>query len=75
MSRTLGQQRASYCLEMLKNLVCTSDEFKPLSAGLPSMILRNGFGQTLAFLLAKGKDKQQAAFEMHRSLAGKQEVD
>ena len=62
MSRTLGQQRAAYCLEMLKNLHCSRDEFKPLSAGLPSMILQNGFGQTLAFLLAKGKDKHQAAF-------------
>jgi CRISPR-associated protein Cmr5 len=64
MNSTLGQQRAAYCLEMLKNLVCSRDEFKPLSAGLPSMILQNGFGQTLAFLLAKGKDKHQAAFEI-----------
>jgi len=35
-----------------------------LSAGLPSMILQNGFGQTLAFLLSKGKDKHLAAFEI-----------
>jgi len=64
MSRTLGQHRAAYCLEMLKNLKPKRDEFKALSAGLPSMILQNGFGQTLAFLLSKGKDKHLAAFEI-----------
>lgn len=75
---TLGQQRASYCLEMLKNMTCNRTEFKPLSAGLPSMILQNGFGQTLAFLAAKGSevdkktkviifknnDKHMAAFQI-----------
>ncbi|MBV5329726.1 MAG: type III-B CRISPR module-associated protein Cmr5 [Chlorobium sp.] len=64
MNTTMGQQRAAYCLEMLKNLACSRADFKALSAGLPSMILQNGFGQTLAFLLAKGKDKHLAAFEI-----------
>lgn len=64
MSRTLGQQRAAYCLEQLEKLPCKRDDFKPLSAGLPSMILQNGFGQTLAFLQAKGKDKHLAAFQI-----------
>lgn len=64
MSRTLGQKRAEYCLEMLKNLPCNRDDFKVLSAGLPSMIIQNGFGQTLAFLLAKGKEKHLAAFNV-----------
>lgn len=64
MSRTLGQQRAAYCLEQLRTLSCKRDEFKPLSAGLPSMILQNGFGQTLAFLQAKGQDKHIAAFQI-----------
>jgi CRISPR-associated protein Cmr5 len=45
---------------MLKNLDCNiRAEFKPLSAGLPSMILQNGFGQTLAFLAAKGSDTEK----------------
>ncbi len=67
MSRTLGQQRAAYCLERLENLTCSRADFKSFSAGLPAMILQNGFGQTLAFLLAKGKDKQDkhlAAFNI-----------
>ena len=63
MKNTLGQQRAAYCLKQLQNL---NDgiraDFKPLSAGLPAMIMQNGFGQTLAFLVAKGKEKHIAAF-------------
>lgn len=64
MSRTMGQQRAAYCLEKLEKLPCSRDEFKALTAGLPAMILQNGFGQTLAFLQAKGKDKHLAAFQI-----------
>lgn len=54
MTTTLGQQRAKFCLEQLENLSCSRADFKPFSAGLPAMILQNGFGQTLAFLVAKG---------------------
>ena len=64
MSRTLGQQRAAYCLEKLEKIGCSRSDFRPLSAGLPAMILQNGFGQTLAFLQAKGKDKHISAFQI-----------
>ena len=56
--RTLGQKRAEYALERV--LAIPEDkkkDFKSFSAGAPSMILQNGFGQTLAFWLAKGTDK------------------
>ena len=56
--RTLGQKRAEFALE--RTLMVPGDirkDFKSLSASVPSMILQNGFGQTLAFLLAKGTDK------------------
>jgi len=59
MSRTLGQERAQYCLQKLEKLRCDRAEFKPLTAGLPAMILQNGFGQTLAFLISKEKNKEQ----------------
>ncbi len=62
--RTLGQQRAKFCLEQLENLSCNREEFKNFSAGLPAMILQNGFGQTLAFLVAKGTDKHLAGFSI-----------
>ena len=67
MSRTLGQERAAFALEQLRNrLSKVSDEnkkdfkkdFPGFTAGLPAMILQNGFGQTLAFLLAKAGDNQ-----------------
>lgn len=59
MNRTLGQERAAYCLKQLAELDDKiRADFKPLSAGLPAMILQNGFGQTLAFLVAKAKDNQ-----------------
>jgi len=62
--RTLGQQRAQFCLEQLENLACERNDFKSFSAGLPAMILQNGFGQTLAFLQAKstGNDKHRQGF-------------
>jgi CRISPR-associated protein Cmr5 len=56
--RTIGQERASYALEKVLNLKCDRTDFKSFSAGVPSMILQNGFGQVLAFLLAKGTDKE-----------------
>ena len=64
MSRTLGQKRAAFALEQLRNrLSNVSDqlkkEFPAFTSGLPAMILQNGFGQTLAFLLAKAGDNQE----------------
>ncbi|GBE12356.1 CRISPR system Cmr subunit Cmr5 [bacterium BMS3Abin13] len=65
MKTTLGQQRAKFCLEQLEKLDDKiRPDFKPLSAGLPAMILQNGFGQSLAFLLAKGREKHLAAFRI-----------
>ncbi len=62
--RTIGQERASYALEKVLNLKCDRKDFKSFSAGVPSMILQNGFGQVLAFLLAKGTDKHIVMFEI-----------
>ena len=56
--RTIAQERARYALDkVLKLNNGLRKEFKTFSAGIPSMILQNGFGQVLAFLLAKGTDK------------------
>ncbi len=63
--RTLGQKRAEYALK--KVLAIPEDkkkDFKSFSAGAPSIILQNGFGQALAFWLSKGKDKHIAIFDM-----------
>jgi len=57
MSTTLAQQRAVFSLKKLEKLPCKREDFKSFAAGLPSMILQNGFGQALAFLAAKGSSK------------------
>jgi CRISPR-associated protein Cmr5 len=54
MAQTLGQQRAEFALKKLEAINCNRDKFKKLCAGLPAMIMQNGFGQALAFLAAKG---------------------
>lgn len=58
--RTLGQKRADFALGEVLNIQDRDGfkkEFKNFSAGAPSVILQNGFGQALAFWLAKGTDK------------------
>jgi len=63
--RTLGQQRSEFALEhVLKNKNISA--LKPFSAGAPSMILQNGFGQALAFWASKGNDEHNALFSIVR---------
>ncbi len=54
--RTLAQKRAEYALEKVL-LVKNKKDFRPFVAGAPAGILQNGLGQTLAFWLAKGTNK------------------
>lgn len=61
--RTLGQKRSEYALNRVLEIDApTKERFRPFSAGAPSMILQNGFGQSLAFWLAKGKGEYLAMF-------------
>lgn len=64
--RTMAQKRAQFALQ--KTLEAhgsvDKDKFKSFTAGAPSMILQNGFGQTLAFWLAKGKNEHIALFNI-----------
>lgn len=54
--RTLGQKRAEYALEIV--LAARGvEKFDSLAAGAPSMILQNGFGQTMAFWASKGGEE------------------
>jgi CRISPR-associated protein Cmr5 len=56
--RTLGQKRAEFALDKVTNI--------SFSAGAPSMILQNGFGQATAFWISKskGKDEHMAMFNI-----------
>jgi CRISPR-associated protein Cmr5 len=61
--RTLGQKRAEFALKKVleaKNI----DKFDSFTAGAPSQILQNGFGQTMAFYVAKGTDKHKKLFKI-----------
>lgn len=67
--RTLGQKRAEFALnkvlEITKNLnEKEKKDFKSFSAGAPSMILQNGYGQALAFWLSKKTDKHLNLFDI-----------
>lgn len=72
--RTMAQKRAEYALEQVLKVMNEKDEksrndFKSFSAGAPSMILQNGFGQALAFWLAKGtKDGRRKETDKHIEL-------
>ena len=70
---TMAQKRAGYALERV--LAVTNGksekekkEFKAFSSGAPSMILQNGFGQTLAFWLAKGTKEDNKKNDKHIEL-------
>lgn len=65
--RTLGQERSEYALDrVMENL--DVKELKAFSAGAPSMILKNGFGQALAFWKAKAKGKERSEHQIMFSL-------
>lgn len=58
MTTTLGQKRSEFALkEVLKVDKSVTPTFDKLVLGLPAMILQNGLGQTLAFLLQKATSK------------------
>ncbi len=68
--RTFSQLRSDYALNKVLDYYRNGNskkEFKSLSSSSPSMILQNGFGQTLAFLLARRNNSQHSAvFEIIR---------
>jgi CRISPR-associated protein Cmr5 len=64
MNTTIAQQRSAFALKKVQS--ANADKFDKLVAGLPAMILQNGFGQSMAFLLAKGKDHHHQAFDIVR---------
>jgi CRISPR-associated protein Cmr5 len=63
--RTLGQKRSEFALKkVLEKKEITA--LKNFSAGAPSIILQNGFGQALAFWASKGKPEHNALLDIIR---------
>jgi CRISPR-associated protein Cmr5 len=61
--RTLEQERASFCLQKVKNIKSnqdksTQDKFKSAARNLPSFIVSNGLIPTLAFYKSKAEKKE-----------------
>lgn len=62
---TKQQERAIFALEALQQKFSTNKVDSKLATfivGMPNMILTNGIGQTMAFLMAKMKDKEERKF-------------
>ncbi len=64
--RTMAQKRAEFALRetRLAKQSMDPEKLKSFSAGAPSMILQNGFGQTIAFWLAKDKAEHRVLFHI-----------
>ena len=61
--RTKGQERAAFAYQKVTQAFKAlgndkAKEFASFVAGLPAMILQNGLGHTLCFLLAKDQNKR-----------------
>jgi len=63
--KTMGQQRSAFALQKLKCIqdIDDKDKFASFVAGAPAAILQNGFGQAMAFWLAKAWDKKGKQFK------------
>jgi CRISPR-associated protein Cmr5 len=62
--RSLEQRRAQAAWETVQKVDQNKGkEFKSVATSLPADIQANGFGQTMAFLRAKGKDEHNITFD------------
>lgn len=67
--QTKQQKRAEFALKsvqkiMDKNNQCVPEKLATKIVGMPNMILSNGFGQTLAFLLSKKGNETETEEEI-----------
>ena len=63
--QTKQQKRAAFALDELKEKVEKNEVDSKLATfivGMPNMILSNGIGQSMAFLMAKAKSKPERKF-------------
>jgi len=74
MSQTLSQQRAKYAMEKVLEVAQLEDskkeDYSNFCLRLPGMILNNGLGQSLAFLLADAqKNEQKMSYKLYEQLS------
>ena len=66
--KSMGQKRAQFAYEKVREaLEALGDglakDFSSFVAGLPAMIMQNGLGHTLCFLLAKAADQKNGEYK------------
>lgn len=63
------QERSKFALDQIKNILNSAgrvpEDIANFMVGAPTMILQNGFGQTMAFLLSKCKGNFDNTREKH----------
>lgn len=70
-SRTIDQQRADFAYQTMTQYGQHGDDakkFATLVRGLPTMVLQNGLGQALAYLLADAEGKKSPSQELYQRL-------
>jgi CRISPR-associated protein Cmr5 len=69
MSRTFEQDRAKFALEAVTKIDKEKDKYETLIKQLPAMVLNNGLGQTMAYLLAKdGGEHKEPSWHLYSCL-------
>lgn len=66
--QTKEQKRSAFALEQIEKVfrLPVDKETANFVVGVPTMVLANGLGQTLAFLLSKQKDQHTKTFRVIR---------
>ena len=75
--QTKEQQRSEFALKQVQEIfgVPVKKDDANFVVGVPTMILTNGLGQTLAFLLSKGKPQHTGTFRAVQSWLGREMPD
>jgi len=67
--KSVSQERAKFAYDIIKQVIdggkisFTMKDFSSFIAGIPAMILQNGLGHTLCFLLAKACDQKSNRYK------------
>ena len=75
--QTKEQQRSAFALKQVETIfgIPVKKDDANFVVGVPTMILTNGLGQTLAFLLSKGKSQHTGTFHAVQSWLGREMPD
>ncbi|MEF3191397.1 MAG: type III-B CRISPR module-associated protein Cmr5 [Campylobacterales bacterium] len=63
-NKTIDQLRAAHALKHIKNLQCDRSKVVSYASSLPTMLLTNGLGQTVAFCMGKSEQEYKELIRM-----------